>query len=199
MTDVLIPGARDVRGSLEEPDSEPDAVVIACPPHPRQGGNRRDRRLLAVSEALSAHGVACLRIDYGEWDDGYGEREDVRNAIRWAADRYDRVGVFGFSFGASQAILASATVDRAVAAVSALAPTARLGSGLEVVPALEELSAPVQVCYGERDRTVDWVPVVDRASALGHEVTACPADHFFVGQERKVSRTVGEFFARTLT
>ncbi|WP_255191820.1 alpha/beta hydrolase [Natronobeatus ordinarius] len=202
MTDVVIPGGRDVRGTLEEPDSDatPAAIVVACPPHPQHGGNRRDRRLRAVSEALTERGIACLRIDYGEWDEGYGEREDVRNAIRWADDRYDRVGVFGFSFGASQSILASATVDREVAAIAALAPTASLGSALKVVPALADLESgtPVQVLYGERDTTVDWEPVVERARALDGEVISCSADHFFVGQDAKVAREVGDFFGRTL-
>ena len=198
MTDVLIPGARDVRGTLDGLALDPDAIVVACPPHPQHGGSRRDRRLVAVSEALVERGIACLRIDYGEWDDGYGEREDVRNAIRWAADRHDRVGVFGYSFGASQSLLASATVDRNVGAVAALAPTASLGPDLEVGPALEALDAPVQVCYGERDTTVDWRPVVERVRERGGEVVACSADHFFVGQDAKVARAVGDFFGRTL-
>ena len=204
MTDVVIPGGRDVRGTLEEPepeaDADPAAIVVACPPHPRHGGNRRDRRLRAVSETLVDRGIACLRIDYGEWDEGYGEREDVRNAIRWADDRYDRVGVFGFSFGASQSLLASATADREVAAVAALAPTASLGPDLEVVPALAGLEAgtPVQVLYGERDTTVDWEPVVERVRERGGEVISCSADHFFVGQDAKVAREVGDFFGRTL-
>ncbi|WP_255170332.1 alpha/beta hydrolase [Natrononativus amylolyticus] len=192
MTDVAVPGARDVRGSLADPDS--DSIVVACPPHPRQGGHRGDRRLVAVADTLSERGVACLRFDYGEWDEGYGEREDARNAIRWAADRYDRVGVFGFSFGSAQAILAGATVDRDVRAVSALAPPDRLAPDLEVVPALDRLACPVQVCYGERDSTVNWEPVVSRARELGLAVHALPADHFFVGQHDKVAATVSGFF-----
>ncbi|MFT4958284.1 MAG: alpha/beta superfamily hydrolase, partial [Halobacteriales archaeon] len=125
---VLVPGARDVRGTLDvaggtegerDADSQSAGGVVACPPHPQFGGNRRDRRLRAVCEALNEVGIDCLRFDYGDWDNGYGEREDVRNAVRWARERYDRVGLFGYSFGGAMAILAAADVD--VRAVSALA------------------------------------------------------------------------------
>lgn len=192
MTDVPIPGGRDVRGTLETPDGT-GAIVIACPPHPKHGGHRGDRRLVAVSDGLLERGVSCLRFDYGPWDEGYGEREDVRNAIRWASERYDRVGVFGYSFGASQAILASATVDRPIEAVAALAPTERLGEDLAVVPALEALSCPVKVLYGERDATADWEPVVERARASGHETVALSGDHFFVGQQASIAEEVASF------
>ncbi|WP_293027359.1 alpha/beta hydrolase [Natronococcus sp.] len=203
MTDILVPGARDVRGTLEVPDDEPEAVVVACPPHPQHGGSRSDGRLLAVSEALREAGVACLRFDYGPWDDGYGEREDVRNAIRWADDRYDRVGVFGYSFGASQALLAAADVDRPLLGVAALAPTASLGTGdhgseddLDAVAALSTLEVPTLILYGERDTTVDWDPVVELARERDDETVALPADHFFLGTREEIARSVGEFFDR---
>ena len=210
MSDVLIPGGRDVRGTLAEPDGGTDAVVVACPPHPRHGGSRSDGRLVAVADALREAGIACLRFDYGAWDDGYGEREDVRNAVRWAADRYDRVGLFGYSFGATLALLAAATVDREIDAVAALAPTARLADDLDALEALEALAGgdgdrgrdravPVRVLYGERDTTVEWEPVVERVRDLERgETEALSADHFFVGQRDRIADDVGPFFERAL-
>ncbi|WP_436347278.1 alpha/beta hydrolase [Natronorubrum sp. FCH18a] len=205
MTDVLVPGGRDVRGTLEEPTGETEAIVVACPPHPRHGGSCTDSRLVAVAEALLESEIACLRFDYGPWDDGYGEREDVRNAIRWArnADRFDRtdgeglpVGVFGYSFGASQALLAAADVG--ADAVSALAPTARLADDLDARASLGRLDRPVQILYGERDSTVDWEPVVERAAERGDEVVPLAGDHFFVGKNATIAETVDDFFERTL-
>ncbi|AGB36301.1 alpha/beta hydrolase [Natronococcus occultus] len=198
MTDVLVPGGRDVRGRLDEPDEAPAGVVVACPPHPQHGGSRSDQRLVAVSETLREAGVACLRFDYGEWDEGRGEREDVRNAVRWADDRYDRVGLFGYSFGASQALLAAADVDRPLAGVAALAPTESLGPELDATAALAHVDAPTLVLYGERDTTVNWGPVVERVRERGDETVALPADHFFLGTREEIARNVRTFFAERL-
>ncbi|MFP8951904.1 alpha/beta hydrolase [Natrialbaceae archaeon A-arb3/5] len=197
MTDVLIPGGRDVRGTLSEPAGECETVVVACPPHPQQGGSRSDRRLVAVSEALAAAGIACLRFDYGPWDEGNGEREDVRNAVRWAVDRYDRIGLFGYSFGATLAVLAATDVD-GLDAVAVLAPTARLDDELDAVNAIPALSCPLSVLYGERDTTADWEPVVEASRDRGAELRAISADHFFVGQSDRIADEVESFFARTL-
>ncbi|OIB57719.1 alpha/beta hydrolase [Natrialba sp. SSL1] len=221
-SDVLVPGARDVRGTLTEPaegaNGSRNSIVVACPPHPQHGGSRSDSRLVAVAERLQENGIACLRFDYGAWDEGYGEREDVRNAIRWAADRYERVGVFGFSFGASLSLLAPASLDGAddprVVAIAALAPTATLAPDLDSTAALESVSCPVRIVVGERDTTAEWEPVVERAQELagedeagdeneaedrdGIEVVTLPADHFFVGQTDTVAETVVPFLESAL-
>ncbi|MFC4447632.1 alpha/beta hydrolase [Halorussus aquaticus] len=197
--DLPIPGGRDVRATLDTPASDDaDAVVVACPPHPQHRGHRGDARLTAVSEFLTDRGVACLRFDYGDWDEGYGEREDARNALRWARDRYDRVGIFGFSFGTAVAALAASTVEPQPDAVSLLAPTDRLAEDLDTVAALDDIEAPVQVVYGTRDDTVNWKPVVERARELEYDVVELSADHFFVGQHAKVADAVGGFLAEEL-
>lgn len=194
---ILLPGGRDARGTLdsaEDVSDDADAVVVACPPHPQHCGHRGDERLVAVSDALGTNGVDCLRFDYGPWDEGRGERTDATNAIRWARQRYDRVGVFGFSFGGAIALLAAAEYDH-VAAVSALAPAGRLTvDGRDATWALDHLDVPVQGVYGVRDDTADWRPVVERAREHGYETVELGADHFFVGQAPKVGRTVSTFF-----
>ncbi|WP_408959329.1 alpha/beta hydrolase [Natrinema sp. 74] len=198
MRDVLIPGGRDVRGTLEEPTDDPRAIVVACPPHPRHGGSRSDPRLVAVSDALSAVGIACLRFDYGTWDDGHGERADVRNAVWWAREEYDGlpVGVFGYSFGATLALLVSADTDPD--AVAVLAPTAQLGESLDALEAVADIACPLQVLYGERDTTAEWEPVVDRATEHGAVVTALPSDHSFRNQHPAVADAVIEFLGPAL-
>lgn len=195
-----LPGPRDVRASLDS-DGPTGAIVVACPPHPKLGGDRHDGRLQAVSDALVAAGIDCLRIDYGAWDGGEGERTDARTALGWAGDRYDRVGLFGFSFGGAVALLAAVPEgDRPPDAVSALAPAARLSADLDAADALGSIGCPVQVVYGERDDTADWQPVADRARELGSDVdvASLPADHFFVGQKAKVAAIVGTFLADRL-
>ncbi|WP_416840888.1 alpha/beta hydrolase [Haloferax sp. DFSO52] len=198
MTDtILVPGGRDVRATLDESADRADAVVVACPPHPQQGGHRGDARLTAVSDELTAHGIDCLRFDYGEWDDGYGELADTRNAVAWANERYDRVGLFGFSFGGAMALL-SAADGVEIEAVSALGPTARLADDLDVPAVFDQIRVPVQVVYGTRDDIAEWQPVVDCATDFHQSTVEFAADHFFVGQTEKVAVAVAEFLVPNL-
>jgi alpha/beta superfamily hydrolase len=200
---VLIPGGRDVRATLDTAASDgsrADAVVVACPPHPQQRGHRGDERLTAASDALTERGVDCLRFDYGDWDEGYGESTDADNAVGWAAERYERVGLFGFSFGATVAIVTAASRP-GLAGVCALAPTARLNADVDAVAALDdvvELGVPARILYATRDSTVDWEPVVERAAELGIGTAAFESDHFFVGRSGEVGDAAARFLAPLL-
>ena len=203
---VLIPGGRDVRATLDTAASDgseggsesaprADAVVVACPPHPQQRGHRGDERLRAVSDALTDRGVDCLRFDYGDWDEGYGETTDADAAVGWALDRYDRVGLFGFSFGGTVALVAAASRPE-LAGVCALAPTARLNADVDAVAALDEVvgrNTPVRILYATRDSTADWKPVVERAEERGVETVAFESDHFFVGRSGEVGEAAAAF------
>lgn len=190
---VLIPGGRDVRGTL---DGDPaGGLVVACPPHPRTGGSGSDPRLRAVSDALAGRGVACLRIDYGSWDEGVGERADARGALEWARERTDAVGLCGYSFGAAVALAVAAdgsTADGTV--VSALAPPART-HGIDAAAAVPRVGGPGQVVVGTRDTTVDWRPVVARARERWWAVLELPTDHGFVECRDRAASAVAGFLS----
>jgi len=212
---LRLPCSRTVRASLDGPEvvsgsdadpasgteSEPTACVVACPPHPQHGGSRSDPRLRAVADALTEHGVACLRFDYGPWDEGRGERRDAACALDWASERYERVRLFGYSFGGAVALRAAIerdgddntgqTLDR----VAVLAPASTLPDGSDAAAAVGGVTVPTLVVSGERDDTVDWRPVVETAGAAGHAVEAFTADHYFVGQHQQVAATVAPFLA----
>ncbi|MFC6730466.1 alpha/beta hydrolase, partial [Natronoarchaeum mannanilyticum] len=83
-------------------------------------------------------------------------------------------------------------------ALSALAPTARLAPDLDAVAAFDRIDCPAQVIVGERDDTVDWEPVAERAAELGHAVERLPADHFFVGRHDRVGELAAAFLASEL-
>jgi uncharacterized protein len=196
---VAIPGGRDVRGTLDTPEGTNqndrfDRLVVACPPHPQDGGTRSDQRLTAVSDALCEAGVACLRFDYGAWDEGRGEQADVGNAVEWARERADRVGLFGFSFGATMALCAASDIE-GLWGVCALAPDRGEGES-DAVAALDGIDCPVTVLYAERDTTANWEPVVERARDLDIAVEGLSADHFFLGQSGKVADRVAAFFEK---
>lgn len=190
---VLVPGARSVEATLDEPTEGAETCVVACPPHPQFGGHRGDRRLRSVSDFLTDRGIAVLRFDYGAWDEGQGEREDVRNALRWAADRYERVGLFGFSFGGAMAALAGATTEVDLCGVALLAPAAQVADDLDAEAILGAIDAPIRVVYGTRDTTAEWKPFYRAAEAIGASIESVEGDHFFVGQSERVASAVGEF------
>lgn len=192
-----LPGTRDVRTTLDGDGGE--TVVVACPPHPQFGGDRHDSRLRAVSDALVERGIDCLRIDYGEWDEGRGERADALSALSWASGEYAEVGLFGYSFGGAVALAAAAKADapNEPVAVSALAPAGGSVDGFDP-EALHRIQCPGQVVYGERDDTADWQPVVEQARTLGWQVEAIPADHFFTSQQSRVGDLVGTFLRSEL-
>ena len=208
---VLIPGGRDVRATLDTAASDEiqedsgeasrdGAVVVACPPHPQRGGHRGDERLTAASDALTGRGVDCLRFDYGGWDEGYGETADADAAVGWALDRYDRVGLFGFSFGGTVALVAAASRPE-LAGVCALAPTARLNPDTDAVAALDEIverGVAVRVLYATRDSTADWRPVVERAAERDVETVAFESDHLLVGRSGAVGEEAAAFLAPRL-
>jgi alpha/beta superfamily hydrolase len=188
---IVVPSDRDVRGTLDTPES--DTCVVACPPHPQMGGTRTDSRLQAVSDALDC---ACLRFDYGAWDEGPGELADTRDAYAWARGRYERVGLFGYSFGGCLALVAAARESDAGVppfAVAALAPATDLTDDIDAVAAIDDIDCPVGIVYGERDTTVDAAAVAEQVEAHGGMVEAIGADHFFVGQSAKVAETVADF------
>ncbi len=192
------------------PESETATTcVVACPPHPQHRGHRGDERLEAVADAVTAAGVDCLRIDYGDWDEGYGERTDVSNAVAWARERYDRVGLFGFSFGGTLSLLVAANADDGggassrdaapVDAVAALAPTARIDEALDATAAVAALDCPMLVVAGTRDDVADWEPVVEAVERADGAVVSLAADHFFVGQAQKAADRVASWLVPTLT
>jgi alpha/beta superfamily hydrolase len=188
--EVVVPADRDVRATLDRPGG--DACVVACPPHPRMGGNRTDARLGAVSDALEC---ACLRFDYGAWDGGPGELADARDAYALARGEYETVALFGYSFGGCVALVAAAReseAGRAPASVAALAPAARVTEDIDAIGAIAAVDCPVGVVYGERDTTVDAAAVADEVRRLGGRVEAVGADHFFVGQTDKVGALVAD-------
>ncbi len=198
---LRLPGARDARATLDG-DAEADNCAVACPPHPRMGGDRTDTRLRAVSDALVARGVACLRIDYGPWDDGRGEVTDARTALEWVRERYAGVGLFGYSFGGSVALLACGGAvgggsAGAPDALSVLAPASTI-EGLDAAAAVANIDCPIQVIYGERDDAVDSVPVARRVRERGGTVESLAADHFYVGQHERVGQLVAEFLVGRL-
>jgi len=114
---------------LEEPESgDPREAAVVCHPHPQFGGTMHNKVVYRLARGLRKAGCVVLRFNYrgvnlseGEYDDGIGETDDARVALRELERRYLGLPLLaaGFSFGARVALrLASqeAGVARVIAA-----------------------------------------------------------------------------------
>lgn len=78
-------------------------------PHPLGGGTMHNKVVFRAAAALNEVGLTVLRVNFrgvgqstGEYDEGNGERDDVRAGLDYLARHYPglRITVCGFSFGA---------------------------------------------------------------------------------------------------
>lgn len=172
----------------ERPRGVPAAAVV-CHPHPARGGTMHNKVVARVARGLGAAGLAVLRFNYrgvgmsaGRYDEGPGEREDIRAALDWLGARHDGpLLLAGFSFGARHGLevgLAHPRVERLIAVglpVRALHAQVLVGGG-----------KPTLFLHGERDE----LGPADEVVALAQGWNA-PA-------EVVILRGVGHFFERRL-
>lgn len=95
-------------------EGKPDAryAALVCHPHPMGGGTMHNKVVYRAAKTMQAFGLATLRFNFrgtglseGAHDEGRGEQDDVRAALRWLHQRKGLpVLVVGFSFGAYVAL-----------------------------------------------------------------------------------------------
>jgi alpha/beta superfamily hydrolase len=87
----------------------PEITALVCHPHPLHGGTLHNKVVHRVAAVLHELGADVLRFNFrgagaseGEHDEGRGELEDARAALRWLEARSPgaRRWLAGFSFGA---------------------------------------------------------------------------------------------------
>jgi alpha/beta superfamily hydrolase len=184
---IPVSGGLTLEGALSLPPGAPAGVVV-CHPHPRFGGDMDSHVVVTAVEACAGQGLATLRFNFrgvaesgGGWDEGRGERDDVRAALahlRGCLTDRARIGLAGYSFGAA-IVAAVAAGGEPLAALALIAPPVGAPSwpGSDVLVA----GTPVLVVAGSRDT---YCP----APALAALADAAPAatvtvidgaDHFF--------------------
>src|SRR5882724_5388692 len=117
------PGGR-IEAILKEPAAEVSRAAIVCHPHPLYGGTMHNKVVYRIARAFADAGFAVLRFNFrgtgrslGEHDDGHGEQEDLRTAIKFIEEKYPKAELWlaGFSFG-SMVMLRAAACDDSVRA-----------------------------------------------------------------------------------
>lgn len=84
-------------------------TALVCHPHPPSGGTLHNKVVYNSMKVFSSFGLPVLRFNFrgaglseGAYDDGNGEQNDVRAALRWLELNFRKPIIFaGFSFGAN--------------------------------------------------------------------------------------------------
>ena len=161
------------------------AAAVLAHPHPQMGGTMHDAVLDTAARQLLERDIACLRFNFrgagasaGQYDNGDGERDDLRAALQWLTAQAEGPLTFvGYSFGSwvGTRVIEEDAAD--LAHVMLIAPPI----GMMSYPDLAT-SAQIDVFAGTADQYVDldaartWA---DRNGATVHSIEG--ADHFFGG------------------
>ena len=180
-------GALGVVVDFPEPAEARPLVAVVCHPLPTEGGTMHNKVVTMVARALRELGATTVRFNFrgtggsaGEFDDGRGEREDLRTVVDWVQDARpgDRLWLAGFSFGAYVTLAAAA--DLLPDAVISIAPPAA-GRGWDFA-AIAAPDVPWLVVQGDADEIIDpqavyaWIDGLARKPQL---VRMPDTSHFF--------------------
>jgi alpha/beta superfamily hydrolase len=140
ITDLAGP-AGPLDALLDEPSpasAAPRAAVAFAHPHPQFGGTMHTKVVYQGAKGLTRIGCAVLRFNFrgvgrsaGSFDNGDGEKADLRAALDYMAARYPGVRLWsaGFSFGAWAALEVGAADERVSALIGIAPPVATSVSG----------------------------------------------------------------------
>lgn len=181
--------------------------VVLCHPHPLFGGDMNNGLVLAVSQGLVGEGFVTLRFNFrgvgnseGSFTKGEEEQEDVHAALellrQWPGVKRQRVGLAGYSFGASM-VLAGLSRFKGARALALIAPPL---AALDH-PSIGKDKRPKLFLVGEKDGLVPYTSLKEKTDSFqpSAELRAVPgADHSWRGFEAEAVEHVTGFFAGNL-
>jgi len=185
-------------GLLEQGVSESvRAAVVFAHPHPQFGGTMHTKVVYQAAKALSRIGCAVLRFNFrgvgasvGMFDDGRGEMDDFRAAVRFMIDRHPgaRLWAAGMSFGAWIAMSVGVEMDEVSTLIGIAPPLASYD-----FEAVRISSKPKFFIQGERDELCplkDMQQFYARAADPKELVVIDGADHLFDGKVTEAAEAV---------
>jgi alpha/beta superfamily hydrolase len=176
--------------------------MILCHPHPQYGGDMHSSVITTAVEAASQEGFSTLRFNFrgvgasgGSYNDGIGEKEDVKAAIDYLYSRQKDSNLplilLGYSFGA-WAGLPVGVQDSRIKGMVAIAPPLELYDfgflkGCKkkklLVAGSRDLFCPVPLLE-------KWYGHLEEPKSL---VIIEGADHFFFSHTRFLIQPLREF------
>ncbi len=188
---------------IKEPDEAPRGAAVVCHPHPLFGGTMHTKAVYRAAEGLNDAGLVTLRFNFrgvgistGSYDEGHGEKDDLRAVLDWLEARYPTLPlvVGGFSFGSMVSLSVGVDDPRVVAL---------LGLGLPVTEGEYDYSflagadKPVLVVQGEDDEFGSGAATAEVLARMGANVTLVRisgADHFFEDRLDELRETVRGYY-----
>lgn len=181
--------------------------VVVCHPHPLFGGDMNNGVVLSVCQALVREGIAALRFNFrgvgnsdGSFSKGEEEKEDVSAALdvlrAWPGVDKSRLGLAGYSFGASM-VLAGISRYKAAKALALISPPVAAVSD----PAIGKDKRPKLFIIGDKDSLVPHGALKEKVESYQRspEVLLVPgADHSWRGHEEEMSQHVVTFLVEVL-
>lgn len=174
------------RGTIDAP-----YAGIVCHPHPPSGGTMHTKAVYHAAKALNSFGFPVLRFNFrgvgisdGSYTNGPGEIEDVKAAIEWTYNRYQKpVLLAGFSFGSNMAFRASCG-DTRVHGVIGLGTPLEAEGRQYTYEFLSHCTQPRLFVTGAEDSFAphDQMEALLKQGTAPTEMVWVPgADHFFAG------------------
>lgn len=181
--------------------------IVICHPHPLHGGSMHNNVVMALALGLAQDGFVTLRFNFrgvgesqGQHTQGESEHQETLAAldlIKAWPDTQGPTGLTGYSFGAGL-ILRHETLQQAAQALALISPAQR---HLTDTPLKTRPTPPTLIAIGDRDRLID----PQQLTAQLQTYTTPPktrifnnADHFWYGQEARLTPQISQFFTQTL-
>lgn len=189
-----------IEALLKEPPTPVTCAAIVCHPHPLFGGTMHNKVVYRIAKAFQNAGFAVLRFNFrgagrsqGEHDEGRGEQDDLRAAIKFMEEKYANaeMWVAGFSFG-SAVMLRAACGDPSIRAIVAVGAPVSKYDFIDVT----DCRKPKLFVQGGRDefgRAADLEKFVAKLSEPKTLRVIEGADHFFEGHLDELEKAVLEF------
>jgi uncharacterized protein len=189
-----------IEAILREPDGPVTRVAIVCHPHPLFGGSMHNKVAFRIARAFQDAGFAVLRFNFrgvglsiGEHDNGVGERDDLRSAIKFMLERHPSAELWlaGFSFGSAVMLWGAACDDRVRALIAVGVPVSKYD--FSTISQCHKPKLFVQGALDEYGLAADLTTLVSKLDEPKQMKVIDGADHFFEGHLPELAEVVGAF------
>ena len=169
-----------------------DRGVVITHPHPLYGGNMLNNVVESLVRIYQLAGYTTLRFNFrsvgsseGEYDNGMGEREDVKAALHYLTQRGKKVlDLAGYSFGSWVNALAISEVDTVDRMVMISPPVAFMDfNSVGLTPQIQLVVAGNQDQIAPPELIKSLLPTWNPRA---HLEVIDGADHFYVGYTGKL-------------